>query len=96
MYVVVDDRSEVIGGYVAALSGEGIAAAGFRPVEFLEWFRAISERDVDAIQTIVLGEFETDINWPGFIRNRASAPIIALSEVRSLGARSGTSPPAST
>jgi len=84
MYVVIDDRSEVTGGYTATLSGEGIAAVGFRPIEFLEWFRSIAERDVDAIQSYVLGEFEGCLNWPGFIRNRSSAPIIALSEVRSL------------
>ena len=84
MYVIIDDRSEVTGGYTATLSGEGIAAAGFRPIEFLEWFRSISERDVDAIQSFVLGEFDGCLNWPGFIRNRSSAPIIALSEIRSL------------
>jgi hypothetical protein len=75
MYVIIDDRSEVTGGYTATLSGEGIAAAGFRPIEFLEWFRSISERDVDAIQSFVLGEFDACLNWPGFIRNRSSARI---------------------
>ena len=84
MYVVVDDRSDVTMGYTATLSGEGIASAGFSAGEFKEWFRSISERDVDAVQSFVLGEFDGCIACPGFIRNRSTAPIIALADVRSL------------
>lgn len=84
MYVVVDDRSDVTGGYTATLNGEGVATAGFGSEEFREWFHSISRRDADAIQSFVLGEFDGCASYPGLIRHRSTAPIIALAEIRSL------------
>ena len=84
MYVVVDNRPDVTAGYTASLSGEGIASLGLDPKEFGEWFQTLSEKDVDGVQSFVLGEFAGRATCPELIRNRSSAPIIALSEVRSL------------
>jgi DNA-binding response OmpR family regulator len=84
MYVVVDSRADVTAGYSASLNGEGIASLGFDPVEFREWFRSVSRSDIDAVQSFVLGDFDGCAAVPEIIRNRSHAPIIALSEVRSL------------
>jgi DNA-binding response OmpR family regulator len=84
MFVLVDNRSEVTGAYAAALRGEGIASLGFRPHEFRDWFGAVSPADVDAVQSFVIGDCENPAGYPELIRNRTPAPIIALSELRSL------------
>jgi len=84
MYVVVDSRQDVAAGYIASLNNEGIASLGFQPGEFHEWFRAVAPGDIEAVQSFVLGDFEGRSACPEMIRNRTAAPIIALSEVRSL------------
>lgn len=84
MHVVVDYRPEVTTAYNTSFRGEGVASLGFQPLEFGDWFRSVSTDDIDAVQSFVLGDFETRIACPSLIRNRTSAPIIALSEVRSL------------
>ena len=76
MYVVVDNRSDVAAGYIASLTGEGIASLGFQPDEFREWFRTVSTSDIDAVESFVLGEFNGRASCPELIRNRTPAPII--------------------
>jgi DNA-binding response OmpR family regulator len=84
MYIVVDSRREVTGGYAASLGNEGIAALAFEPGEFREWVRTVSSTDIEAVQSFVLGEFEGRTTSLPLIRERSSAPIIALADVRSL------------
>jgi EAL domain-containing protein (putative c-di-GMP-specific phosphodiesterase class I)/DNA-binding response OmpR family regulator len=84
MYVVVDSRADVTAGYSSSLTGEGIASLGFDPTEFREWFRTVSKGDIEAVQSFVLGEFDGRTGCSESIRNRSPAPIIALSDVRSL------------
>ena len=86
MYVLVDERAEVTGAYAASFRGEGIASLGFQPREFRDWFRSVSPNDVDSVQSFLLGEFDERPGFPQLIRGRTNAPIIALSEVRSLDA----------
>lgn len=84
MHVVVDHRPEVTTAYSASFRGEGVAALGFQPAEFNDWFNSVARDDIDAVQSFILGDFEARAACPGLIRNRTPAPIIALSEVRSL------------
>lgn len=84
MHVVVDHRAEVTAAYSASFRGEGIASLGFQPGEFNDWFNAVSRDDIDAVQSFILGDFDQRMACPPLIRNRTQAPIIALSEVRSL------------
>jgi DNA-binding response OmpR family regulator len=84
MYVVVDQRADVAGGFTAMFGREGVSAVGFGSQDFREWLTGASERDLDAVQGFVLGDFDARPNYPHVIRNRSRAPIIALSEVRSL------------
>lgn len=84
MYVVVDQRTDVVEGYTASFSREGFAAVGFGSDEFQEWLSSAAENDITAIQSFVLGDFDGREAVPETIRNHSRAPIIALSEVRSL------------
>jgi DNA-binding response OmpR family regulator len=84
MYVIVDTRGDVVEGYTAAFRNEGIVAFGFGGEEFLEWFRAASTRDIEAVQCFLLGDFDARNACPEIVRQRSRGAIIALAEVRSL------------
>lgn len=84
MYVVVDQRPEVVEGYTASFNREGFSAMGFCSNEFTDWLNTADNNDVAAIESFVLGDFTGREAVPETIRNHSRAPIIALSEVRSL------------
>jgi DNA-binding response OmpR family regulator len=84
MYIVVDERQMVTAGYVASFDREGISSLGVFSGEFQDWLKAASSADLDAIQGFLLGDFQDRIACAEAIRRHSRAPIIALSEVRSL------------
>ncbi len=84
VYVVVDQRPDVAAGFTAMFCREGLPALGFCSGEFREWLLSASDIDLGAIQGFVLGDFEERRTYPDVIRSHSRAPIIALSEVRSL------------
>lgn len=84
MYVVVDQRPDVAAGFTAMFCREGLPALGFCSEEFRGWLESASSIDLGAVQGFVLGDFEARPAYPEVIRNHSRAPIIALSEVRSL------------
>ncbi len=84
MHIVVDERDEVTDAYAASFRGEGVASLGLQPVEFREWLSAASADDINSVQSVLLGECEDRPTLPRLIRSRTDAPIIALSEIRSL------------
>src|SRR4051812_36168781 len=84
MYIVVDDRQIVTSGYVASFKREGVSSIGLYATEFSEWLESTSDTDMEAIQGFVLGSFEQRANYAESIRRHSKAPIIALSDVRSL------------
>lgn len=84
MYVVVDQRNDVVEGYTASFAREGFASVGFGCDEFQEWLHSAADSDITAIQSFVLGDFDGREAVPETIRHHSRAPIIALSEVRSL------------
>jgi len=84
MYVVVDERQMVTAGYVASFNREGVSSLGLFSGEFNDWLRAASSTDLDAVQGFLLGDFQDRTACAEAIRRHSRAPIIALSEVRSL------------
>ncbi len=84
MYVVVDERQMVTAGYVASFEREGVPSLGVFSGEFTDWLKAASSGDLEAVQGFLLGEFQDRIACAETIRRHSRAPIIALSEVRSL------------
>ncbi|KQO51603.1 response regulator transcription factor [Methylobacterium sp. Leaf85] len=84
MYVLVDDRPSVNSGYKAGFEREGISSLGLDPEEFTHWFKSSSHSDREAIQGFLLGDFEGRAKCAAFIRKLSRAPILALSDVRSL------------
>ncbi|GJD74437.1 response regulator transcription factor [Methylobacterium goesingense] len=84
MYVLVDARPSVNSGYKASFDREGISSLGLDPQEFTHWFQSSSRVDREAIQGFLLGDFEGRAKCATLIRRMSRAPIIALSDVRSL------------
>lgn len=84
MIVIVDERELVKDGYYSLFGKEGIASAGFKPCEFGEWMTGAPEGDLKAVSAVLLGECRENILSPRYIRDKTSAPVIALSEQHSL------------
>lgn len=84
MYVMVDHRYSVTAGYTAGFAREGLSSVGLCSNEFKEWLTSASEDDIDAVEGFLLGDVDGRPTYPEIIRNHSSAPIIALSEDRSL------------
>lgn len=84
MYIVVDERQMVTAGYVASFDREGVSSLGLYSGEFQDWLKAASSADLDAVQGFLLGDFQDRMACAEAIRRHSRAPIIALSEIRSL------------
>ncbi|WP_230534642.1 response regulator transcription factor [Microvirga roseola] len=84
MYIVVDERSIVTAGYVASFNREGVPSLGLFSSEFQDWLESASRADLEAVQGFLLGDFAQRLTCAEAIRRHSKAPIIALSEVRSL------------
>ncbi len=84
MYIIVDDRSIVTGGYSSGFDREGVSTAGIEPREFREWISKASENDVAAIEAFLIGDCEGRETIPRMIRERSQAPVLALKERPSL------------
>lgn len=84
MYIIVDDRAIVTGGYSSGFDREGVSNAGIEPGEFQEWIAKASETDVAAVEAFLIGDCEGREGIPRMIRERSKAPVFALKERPSL------------
>ena len=84
MYIIVDDRNIVTGGYSSGFDREGVSNAGIDPTEFGDWLSKASETDVQAVEAFLIGDCEGRGHFPRLIRERSRAPVICLKERPSL------------
>jgi two-component system, OmpR family, flagellar system response regulator FtcR len=84
MYIIVDERSVVTGGYSSSFHREGISSAGIDPAEFRDWLSKVSETDVCAVEAFLIGECTNREAYPRMIRERSRAPVICLNDYQSL------------
>jgi two-component system, OmpR family, flagellar system response regulator FtcR len=84
MYIIVDERSVVTGGYASSFDREGISSAGIDPIEFRDWIGKVSEADVNAIEAFLIGDCDHREAYPRLIRERSRAPVICLNDRQSL------------
>ena len=84
MIVIVDERELVKDGYHSLFGREGVASAGFGSSEFGEWVSTVADDDLKAVRAFLIGECSGDVVSPRRIRDRTSAPVIALSDQHSL------------
>jgi two-component system, OmpR family, flagellar system response regulator FtcR len=84
MIVVVDERELVKDGYTSLFHREGVPSTGFDPREFGEWVNTAADTDIDAVEAFLIGQGEQMMLLPKAIRDRSSAPVIAVSDSPSL------------
>ncbi|MGE3304324.1 MAG: response regulator transcription factor [Rhizobiaceae bacterium] len=84
MIVIVDERELVKEGYFSLFDREGVASAGFGSNDFGEWVDSAADEDLRSVRAFLIGECQVNAVSPKKIRDRTSAPAIALSEHHSL------------
>jgi two-component system, OmpR family, flagellar system response regulator FtcR len=84
MYIIVDDRNIVTGGYASSFDREGVTTTGIDPMEFSEWLSKASESDVEAVEAFLIGDCLGREHLPRLIRERSKAPVLCLRERPSL------------
>jgi DNA-binding response OmpR family regulator len=84
VYIVVDERQCVTAEYVAGFGHEGVASQGVQAQDFGSWLDRSRAGDLAAVKGFLLGACEDRTGHTATIRRRSQAPIIALSETRSL------------
>ncbi len=84
MIVVVDERELVKDGYTSLFGREGVPSTGFDPNEFGEWVNTAADADLDAVEAFLIGQGNEAMLLPKAIRDRSSAPVIAVSDSPSL------------
>lgn len=84
MIVIVDERELVQEGYHSLFDREGVATASFGSNAFGEWVSSAADEDLQSVRAILIGDCDKAAVSPKRIRDRTSAPVIALSEHHSL------------
>src|SRR5208337_4696218 len=56
MYIIIDDRDIVAGGYATGLDREGVSSTGIEASEFREWIGKISDADMQAVEAFLIGD----------------------------------------
>ena len=84
MIVVVDERELVKDGYTSLFGREGVPSQGFDPSEFGDWVSKAADSDIDAVEAFLIGQGEKAMSLPRAIRDRSTAPVIAISDSPSL------------
>ncbi len=84
MYIIVDDRDIVTGGYASSFDREGVTTTGIDPGEFGEWLAKASDGDVEAVEAFLIGDCQGREQLPRLIRERSKAPVLCLRERPSL------------
>src|ERR1700739_1756353 len=84
MYIIIDDRNIVAGGYATGFHREGVSSAGIEATEFREWIAKISDADMHAVEAFLIGDCGERETLSRMIRERSNAPLLCLNERHSL------------
>jgi two-component system, OmpR family, flagellar system response regulator FtcR len=84
MYIIIDDRDIVAGGYATGFDREGVSSAGIEAAEFREWIGKISDADMHAVEAFLIGDCSEREALSRLIRERSNAPVLCLNERHSL------------
>jgi two-component system, OmpR family, flagellar system response regulator FtcR len=84
MFFIIDDRPSVSAAQVSCFEREGIAAAAATVSEFGDWFGAVADEDISAIEGFLLGAGSHLKSITQCIRGRSKAPLIGVIDGRAL------------
>jgi two-component system, OmpR family, flagellar system response regulator FtcR len=86
MIIIVDERRDVTEAYCASFGREGLSASGFDETEFEGWFGSVSEADLAAVESIIMGLTPNRERWIAAVKQRTSLPVIAVNDALGLDA----------
>ncbi len=86
MIVVVDEREDVSQAYKSSIGREGYSVTSLSPSEFVAWFQTLAGFDLEAVDALVLGEFENREQVAKSVRRKLTIPTIALNDIGALEA----------
>ena len=84
MLVIIDDHRPDSESFPLELADAGVMASRFLPSQFSHWVNAAEPSDLDSIQAFIIGACDARGRYPALIRQRSSAPVIALNERQSV------------
>lgn len=84
MFFIVDDRPLVSSGQISCFEREGVSAAAATASEFADWFQAVGEEDIAAIEGFLIGLCDNRKALTQMIRSRSKAPVIGIIDGRVL------------
>lgn len=84
MIIIVDDHEALTRVDTLGFGREGISTEGLSASDFEDWVRTAAEPDLAAVEAFVLGECSARRAFPKIIKQRSSAPVLALNDDRSL------------
>jgi DNA-binding response OmpR family regulator len=84
MFIVVASQQSAAAAYVSEFIDEGMPSIGLFADQFQSWFDDSSKIDLSEVRGFLIEEAEEPHAFARTIRERTPAPIIALSETRSL------------
>ncbi|WP_018263291.1 response regulator transcription factor [Methylobacterium sp. WSM2598] len=84
MYIVIDERQGVAAEYVAGFNEHGVPSRSLDADTLRTWLDARSRDDLDRVEGFLIGDYQHRAADTAILRKLSRAPIIALSETRSL------------
>ena len=96
MYIIVDERNIVAGGYASSFDREGVTTAGIDPKEFKEWIGKVSDVDVKAVEAFLIGDCSNREVFPRLTAKGPAHRFFASTTASRLMKRCSFSPLAST
>ncbi|MFN3622587.1 MAG: response regulator transcription factor [Hyphomicrobium sp.] len=84
MIIIVDDREALTDTDTLGFGREGISTEGLAASDFHDWVRTAPEPELAAVEAFLIGECNDRRIFPKMIKQRSSAPVLALNGGRSL------------
>lgn len=84
MIILVEARELVVDGFVSLFKREGVCISGLAPEEFIAWFSALSQGDLNAIEGVLIGDCPQRQAIGAMVKARTLAPLFALQDMHRL------------
>jgi two-component system, OmpR family, flagellar system response regulator FtcR len=86
MIIIVDERKDVTDAYCASFGREGLSGTGLNQSEFDGWFESVSQQDLEAVETVIMGDMPERARAIAAVKARSPVPVIAVNETMGLDA----------
>lgn len=84
MYLIAEDRDPIAAALLAPLERLGFSGMAMRHSEILDWLATTSDKDLAAIEGVIVGVGPCRVDCLKEMRKRFAGPIIAVSDQKAL------------